>query len=471
MADKPPIHFGTSGWRGIIGEDFTFANVELAVAAIARHVRQQDRKTPALVVGYDTRFLSEEFACRSVSVLSEYGITSYLCEEATPTPTISYEIRRRGTDGGINFTASHNPAEYNGLKFSTADGAPALPEVTRRIESLARQPGRTRKGLPKSKARGTTHSIDPRAPYLEMLSQKVRLEEIRRAGLKVVFDPLYGTGRGYLDRLLREHGISVTTLHDYRDVLFGGHAPEPDEENLAEAKRALRENNAQVVLATDGDADRFGILDGDGTFVSPNHILGLLLDYLAETRGGRVGVARSVATTHLIDAVARHRNLVVHETPVGFKYISELIQADKIIIGGEESAGLSIHGHVPEKDGILACLLVAEMMASRGACLREQLEKLFATVGPYYPVRLNLRLDSATRERFQKQLRTEPERFDGKKVVEIKRLDGLKLILEDGSWVLLRPSGTEPVVRCYCEAHSQRELETLVKATERFILG
>lgn len=472
MLHKPPIHFGTSGWRGIIAEEFTFENVRLAVTAIARYVAAGNRKNPRLIVGHDTRFLSEEFARATVSLLSAYDIASYLCAEATPTPTIAYEIRRRQTDGGINFTASHNPPQYNGLKFSTPDGAPALPEVTRKIEALVAQLARSRK-RPRSAGRAPVREevIDPRPPYLEMLSEKVKLEEIRRAGLKVIYDPLYGAGRGYLDRLLREHGISVYTVHDHRDVLFGGHAPEPSAEFLADARQALREHDAHVVLSTDGDADRFGMLDRDGSFVSANHIVALLLDYLVESRGWKGGAARSVATTHLVDAVARYHNVPLHETPVGFKYIGELIKADKIIIGGEESAGLSIYRHVPEKDGILACLLTAEMIACRGASLRQQLEQLFAKVGPYYSVRINLHLEPAVQERFVKQLKKEPTRFNGKRVAQVNRLDGLKLILEDGSWVLMRLSGTEPVVRCYCEAPSQAEVDALVNATKHFIFG
>ncbi|MFQ5926371.1 MAG: phosphoglucomutase/phosphomannomutase family protein [Terriglobia bacterium] len=471
MLHKPPIQFGTSGWRGIMAEEFTFENVRLAVAAIARYVTSRNRKAPRLIVGYDTRFLSEEFARAAVGVLSAAGVTSYLCAEATPTPTIACEIRRRQTDGAINLTASHNPAEYNGLKFSTSDGAPALPAVTRKIETLVRQLARSRPRAGQQRTSARQEVIDARPPYLEVLSKKIKLEEIRRAGLKIVYDPLYGAGRGYLDGLLRAHSIAVCSVHDYRDVLFGGHPPEPSEEHLAEAKHALREQAAHVVLATDGDADRFGILDRDGSYVSPNHIVALLLDYLVASRDWQGGAARSVATTHLVDAVARYHNLPLHETPVGFKYIGELIKADKIIIGGEESAGLSIYQHVPEKDGILACLLTAEMIACRGASLREQLAALFRKVGPYYPVRINLRLEADVEQRFVRQLKRDPARFNGKKVAAINRLDGLKLILEDGSWVLMRKSGTEPVVRCYCEAHSEADRDALVDATKRFIFG
>jgi len=474
MALKP-IRFGTSGWRGIIAEDFTFERVRAAVAAIADHVRRRNPRNPALIIGYDTRFLSEEFAAEAVKVLSDHQIGSFLCQQATPTPTIAYEILRRQADGGINFTASHNPAEYNGLKFSTPDGAPALPEVTRQIERLAekrlgaaaRKPGRKRKGAPPPQ-----EEIDPRPDYLEALAAIVDVEAIKRAGLKIAFDPLYGTGAGVLDRFLADRGIEIHTLHSHRDVLFGGHPPEPAEEILTDLRQAIATTGSHVGLSTDGDADRFGIMDRDGRFISPNHVIALLLDYLVETRPDWPrGVARSVATTHLVDAVARHHGVEVHETPVGFKYIGELIKADKITIGGEESAGLSLYRHVPEKDGVLACLLVAEMVARRGASLGEQLDTLFQKVGPFYPVRVNLHLPEQARERAVARIRTDPKEFYGRRVTEVNRTDGLKLLFDDDAWVLMRLSGTEPVVRCYCESHSEKETAALVEAARKFVAG
>ncbi len=293
---------------------------------------------------------------------------------------------------------------------------------------------------------------------------------IQRAGLKIAFDALYGTSAGYLDRFLRDRGVGVHALHGQRDVLFGGHPPEPSDDRLGELRQLVQESGAALGLATDGDADRFGILDRTGSFISPNHIIALLLDYLLETRPvWPRGVARSVATTHLVDAVARHHNVRVYETPVGFKYIGELIKQNKITIGGEESAGLTIYGHVPEKDGILACLLVAEMVARRGASLGEQLQALFAKVGAYYPVRVNLHLSDEERARVAARIKKVPAKFNGRRVARVDRTDGLKLLFEDDSWVLLRLSGTEPVVRCYCEAHSQQETQALVEAAQKFI--
>ncbi len=468
-----PIHFGTSGWRAIIAEDFTVENVQRAVGGIARYVRSTEAAQPSIVVGYDSRFLSEKFASLAAEMLASYGIRCYLSRETVPTPAVAFEIRRRQASGGINFTASHNPAEYNGLKFSMANGAPALPEVTRRIEAEIAQPSPAE--LPETAA--PIENADLKTKYLEDLAQKVDLGRIRAAGLRVVCDPLFGAGRGYLAELLTQAGAKVETLHDWRDVLFGGHPPDPAEDHLQDLKRALTESGADLGLATDGDADRFGILDADGSFISPNHILALLLDYLAESRkwtaagNWRGGVAKSVATTHLIDAVARHHRIPVYETPVGFKYIGELIEADQVILGGEESAGMSIRHHVPEKDGILACLLTAEMVAHRKQSLAQQLQDLFRKVGSYFPGRWNVPLTEPLKLQFTARSRQEYSQFEGRRVAKSDRTDGLKLVFEDGSWVLFRLSGTEPVCRLYCEAPTQKGLEELAAAARRFLFG
>ena len=272
-------------------------------------------------------------------------------------------------------------------------------------------------------------------------------------------------------------GVQVVSIHNSRDALFGGHPPDPAEEHLQPLKQVVLEKGAHLGLATDGDADRFGILDADGAFISPNHILALLLDYLIESRqwtvngGWNGGVAKSVATTHLIDAVANYRQIPVFQTPVGFKYIGELIEQDKIIRGGEESAGMSIRHHVPEKDGILACLLTAEMVASRRAPLSQQIQELFRKVGSYYPGRWNVPLTESLKTRFTQRSQQEYSSFQGRRVVKTDRTDGLKLILEDGSWVLFRLSGTEPVCRLYCEAPTQKGLEELSAAARQYLFG
>jgi phosphoglucomutase len=463
-----PIHFGTSGWRGIIADDFTFPEVRRCVEAIAAHVLAS-RRRPALIVGYDRRFFSEEFARTAAQILRARGVRVLFCTEAAPTPAIAWETIRRKADGAINFTASHNPGEYNGLKFSGADGAPALPEVTREIEErAARLPARG----PSEAAGGDEgiETIDPRPAYLARLEEFVRFDRMREAGIGIVFDAMHGAGAGYLDRALAEHGIAALALQTGRDVLFGGRAPDPSEENLEELARAMRGRAAVVGLATDGDADRFGILDAGGSFVSPNHILALLFDYLVESRGWRLGAARSVATSHLIDAVARHRGLPLYQTPVGFKYIGRLIEEDKIALGGEESAGLSIRGHVPEKDGILAGLLVAEMIAVRRATLAEQLREVFRRVGAeFWPLRVNLPLSTEERTRLVERLAGDFPEFLGRRVAEADRTDGLKLIFEDRAWVLLRLSGTEPLVRLYTEAASSEAAKRLAEEAEQWI--
>jgi len=461
------IKFGTSGWRAIIADEFTFDNVELVTAAVAQYVRRGGRQGK-LIVGYDTRFQADRFAWQCAEWLSARGIQALYCRAPAPTPAIAYEIRRRQTDGAINFTASHNPGEYCGLKFSTPDGAPALPEITSEIERSIEQLQQQCLSSPEARPE-LVEKIDPTDEYLKMLSSKVDLAIIRQAGLKMTYDPLYGTGRSYLDRILLDAEIPVRTIHNHRDVLFGGHPPEPSEEVLAELKSDLSRDGSKLGLSTDGDADRFGILDQNGDFITPNQILALLLDYLIETRGWTGGAARSVATSHFVDAVAQAHGRKVYETPVGFKYIGELIQDDKIVIGGEESAGLTIKGHVPEKDGILACLLVAEMVARRSKSLGQQLEDLQRKVGFFFTSRLNWHLSPELKEKVKTRLENPPGRLGGKPVAQLNRLDGLKMIFEDQTWILLRPSGTEPVARCYVEAHSQEDLDRLVGVAREFV--
>ncbi|HVO60873.1 MAG TPA: phosphoglucomutase/phosphomannomutase family protein [Terriglobales bacterium] len=464
------IKFGISGWRAVVADEFTFANVRRALNGIARYVRSQKSSGARVIVGRDPRFLGETFCAMAAEILSAYGITPLVISEPAPTPTIAYAVMREKTDGAINFTASHNPPEYNGIKFSTPDGAPALPQVSKRIEAeiAALDAGGE---APKREGGVAPKSLDPKPAYLERLKEIVDVKAISKAGLRVVFDPLWGAARGYSDAVLRDAGVEAATVHDYRDVLFGGHAPEPDDHVLNALREKMRETNAGIGIATDGDADRFGIVDRDGTFFQPNYIIALLFDYLVESRGWKNGVGKSVATTNLINALARHHEVELHETPVGFNYIGELIKADKIAIGGEESAGLSIRYHTPEKDGVLAGLLCTEMVARRGKSLGEQLRELFAKVGSYYPRRENFRLTPDIKAKFTERLRSDPREFSGRKVSEVVRQDGLKLVLEDGSWICYRLSGTEAVVRVYAEARTEDGLEKLAAAAEKWIFA
>ncbi|MGO8796884.1 MAG: phosphoglucomutase/phosphomannomutase family protein [Candidatus Sulfotelmatobacter sp.] len=462
------IKFGTSGWRAVMAEEFTFANVQRAVGGIARYVAAQKPQGARVIVGRDPRFLGETFCAMAAEILSAHGITPVVVAEPAPTPAFAYAVTLTKADGVINFTASHNPPEYNGIKFSTPDGCPALPEVTKKIEA-AIQAGDAAPSPPTRHAGPASESLDVKPAYLKRLREIVDLEVIRKANLNVCVDPMWGAARGYSDELLRDAGVNVATVHDYRDVLFGGHAPEPDDHLLETLREKMRETSAHIGIATDGDADRFGIVDADGTFLQPNYVIALLFDYLVESRGWNNGVAKSVATTNMINAIAKARGVQLYETPVGFKYIGELIMQDKIAIGGEESAGLSIRHHVPEKDGLLAGLLCCEMVARRGKPLGEQLAALRNQVGSYFPRRENFRLTPEVKEKFTGKLKSDPQQFSGRSVSEVVRTDGLKLVLEDGSWVCYRLSGTEPVVRVYSEARNQQGLELLSQAAKEWI--
>ena len=388
------------------------------------------------------------------------------CTGTTPTPTISYAIRGQKAVGGINFTASHNPPEYQGIKFSTADGAPALPEVTTRIEAIIQAESKADDAVG-----GSVEQYDAGPGYLEDLKAKIRFDVIASAKGRYAYDPLWGTGRGYLDTALRDHGLDVETIHDWRDVTFGGQAPEPGEEHLDELREAVAKKGLTLGLATDGDGDRFGVIDSNGRFITPNELIALLTDYLAESREWQKGVARSVATSHLVDRVANDRGLKLYETPVGFKFIGELINKDEIILGGEESAGLSIRGHYPEKDGILACLLAAEAVAARGASLTEQLAELTKRLGTLFSGRIGVNLTPEVAGKLKEKLAEDPTEIAGRKIENVNRLDGVKFIFADKSWMLMRPSGTEPLVRIYAETEVKQDLEELLEQGRRYLLG
>ena len=461
------IRFGTSGWRAIIAEDFTCEKVRLVIRAIVGYLKEQNAGAgQTLIVGHDSRFMGEKFAEVAANILKDKGFRVLLCSHPTPTPTISFAVRHEKAAGAINFTASHNPPEYQGIKFSTADGAPALPEVTKKIEELIEN------ALEIADANGgSIEEYNPNPAYLDDLKTKIRFDVIAAAKGKYAYDPLWGTGRGYLDKALRDHGLEVETVHDWRDVTFGGRAPEPSSEHLDEIRELIKSKNLTLGLATDGDGDRFGVIDTNGKFIEPNQLIAVLTDYLAESRGWTEGAARSVATSHLIDRVAENRGLKLYETPVGFKYIGELINKDEIILGGEESAGLSIKGHLPEKDGILACLLAAEAVAARGKSLTEQLNELYERVGKLESGRIGVKLNDEIAGKLKDKLAQEPTEIEGRKIEKINRLDGVKFIFEDKSWLLMRPSGTEPMVRIYAESEDRKDLEVLLEQGRRYLLG
>ena len=473
LSATSPIKFGTSGWRGLIADDFTFANVRLAVTAIAEHAKAKTQQ-PAILVAYDTRFYSEEFSQLAVDILQQHGVRALLCETFTPTPAVACEIMRRKLDGAINFTASHNPAQYHGLKFSSSDAGPALPEVTKDIEARAAQIA-ARGGVPPLTHGGAKSSpsekVNLRESYLERLAELVRFDVLAKSKVKFVVDALHGCGAGYLDRILSDHGVKMQAMRTERDCLFDGTGPDVSEENLAPLSKAVIDSKATAGLATDGDADRFGIVDGGGKWIQPNLILALVYDYLVETRNWKLPAARSVATTQMIDAVAKSHGQTVYQTPVGFKYIGQLIREDKIAMGGEESAGLTIRGHIPEKDGILACLLVAEMIAARDASIGEQVKAMYKKLGrEFWPVRENLHLTDEQKANAVKKVAVDASTLVGRKVVSVDRTDGAKFVFADGSWMLLRLSGTEPLLRLYVEAESAAESAKLTKDATAWVL-
>ncbi len=472
------IKFGTSGWRGIIADEFTFDGVRIVTKAIGEHIISQGLEDKGVVIGYDTRFFSEDFAMESAKILASMGIRSYLSKRDVPTPVISFTVIHEGLAGGINFTASHNPYKYNGLKFSSSWGGPALPETTEDIEKRANailEKGEVIRGIPliEAKNKGLIIEKDLRSQYIRDLKKKVDLNLIKKARLKVGIDLLYGTGRGYLDEILEDSCAMLKSIHASRDVMFNNGAPEPSMENLRELGEIVRRSGCHIGLSVDGDADRFGIVDSDGTYINPNYILAILLDYLLKTREWKGGVARSVATTHLIDRVARKYGLEVYETGVGFKYIGDFLVKGKICFGGEESAGLTIKDHLPEKDGILACLLVAEMKAFyKKKTLKEIIRELMNDIGSVITKRINIHLTEENKDIVMKNIENSITELGGLRVKEsVRHKDGTKYIFEDMSWLLMRPSGTEPVVRVYLESDRLSKLKKMEEAIRDFLFS
>jgi phosphoglucomutase len=466
------IKFGTSGWRGIIARDFIFDNVRLATQGIAEYLNSQSslQNSKLVILGYDTRFLGREFSLAAAEVLAANGLTPLLCQRDAPTPVIAHTIRARKALGGINMTASHNPAEYQGLKFSTSNGAPATPDVTKQIEAnIARLQAEnwTFKGA----VIGTfdCKTFDPRPDYFKQLRKLVDFAAIKKAKLKVAVELMYGTGRGYLDTLLEDAGAKVTLFHAERDPLFGGHHPEPNAEGMAEVSKFVRSGKAQIGLGLDGDADRFGIVDKDGTWLTPNQVLALALYHLKKNRGWTGAVVRTVPTSHQVDAVAELLGVKVHETPVGFKYIGALMESEPIIVGGEESGGLSVKGHVPEKDGILACLLMAELIATEKKSLGRILKDLEKKTGEFHSDRINVSIPPDRKEALLAKLGAGLDSVGPFKVEKFITTDGFKFLLPNHEWVAFRASGTEPLIRCYIEAKSEAGLKKLRDACRKLL--
>ncbi len=456
------IKFGTDGWRAIIADDFTFSNVERVAYAVGLYVKENyhDRtgvRVP-LLIGYDTRFMADQFAERAAKVLMHMGVPVKVSSRDVPTPCIAWATQHEPTAGALQFTASHNPPEYCGIKYIPEYAGPATDDVTAKIVSHLKD---APENIPLS--REEVKHFDPQPPYLGAIAEFVDLKRIGNSGLKVGYDALYSTSRGYLDHILKQWGVSVKVLHDWRDPLFGGGMPEPKKKFLRDLMGTIRTDKLDVGLATDGDADRFAVIDEHGNYLSPNQLLCLLTRHMVKNRGQKGAIVRTVATTHLLDRLAEIYNLEIIETPVGFKFIGEEMRKGDILIGGEESGGMSVKGHIPEKDGILANLLVVEMMAYEAKPLSQIWDELQAEVGMKLEfLRADLQLTMRTQKGLMERLVSQPfESLGGEKIIRVSRADGLKLHFDNYTWLLIRPSGTEPLIRLYFEGTSTERVNKI----------
>ncbi|MCF8011495.1 MAG: phosphoglucomutase/phosphomannomutase family protein [Clostridiales bacterium] len=486
------VKFGTDGWRGIIADDFTFDNVRMVSGAISDYINAHDMGEHGVVVGYDNRFMSDKFADVVSDILVENSIPVYITESSTPTPVTAYGVKSRNASGAVMITASHNPPEYNGIKFIPEYAGPALPEITKEIEeNINKQQGGPEtisannmnyeaastlaektavEAATKSfindmhKEKAEKKKVNLFDDYSQHIRELVDVKAIKNAGLKLVVDPMYGCGAGYLERLLREAGVDVIEIECCRDPLFGGSLPEPSKEHLGDLRKWVTEEKAHMGLAMDGDADRFGIIDQDGSYVSANQFLPIIYYHLLKSRGITGPVTRTVATTHLLDRMAKRYGQEVFETPVGFKYIGENLRKKGCALGGEESGGLSIKGHIPEKDGVLAGLLAAEIIAVHQKNLDELTSELHEEFGPVYSKRVDIKTTPKEKEKILAEIRDfAPRELAGSEVTLRTSVDGVKLVLQDNSWVLIRPSGTEPVFRVYAEAKDESRVKELQK--------
>ncbi|MBB5022615.1 phosphoglucomutase/phosphomannomutase family protein [Desulfurispira natronophila] len=459
------ISFGTSGWRGHLAYDFTFQGVACVTKAIAEVVKKGPNVANGVVIGRDPRFLTEKFARDAARILAAEGVAAHLIERDIPTPVISHAIIHNQLAGGINFTASHNPSDYSGMKYSMPSGGPALPQVTQEIARIANellvndwQPEFSDKYL----------IMDPLEDYYQAIERIVDFQLL--APYKYALNPVYGTARDVLDELLRRNQVSYDIVNDFRDPYFGGYPPEPAKENIQDFIDFIQPTHA-LGLMCDGDGDRFGILENTGEVLNPNDVATVLAWYLIGEKKMPGGTARSVATTHMLDKVARYFGRELYETPVGFKWLGELISNDKIAIGAEESAGLSVYGHVPEKDGILAVLLVAEAVAFYKKSFSEILQDIRNAVGTLICQRINLSLDGLDMTAIRSALDQDVQELGDVPVQSINRTEGVKFIVDSERWILVRLSGTEPVARVYAEAPSEAEVQRLLDVGKKYLLS
>lgn len=464
------IKFGTDGWRGVIADTFTFTNVSIASQAIGKFIlNTTSNKDFPVLIGHDTRFLADKFAKTCALELINLGLNVKLSKSAIPTPVIAFTAAKLKSNGAIQFTASHNPPEYCGLKYITNYGGPAPQETTDEITKLIRTHKFPSKKNLSSKIEIST--FDPKEDYVSHLKNLIDFEQIKNAGLKIVYDPIFGAGNNYLDYILKIAGCNTTTIHNKKDSLFGGLLPEPREEYLKDLKENVKHLNANIGLATDGDADRLGAIDKDGMFFSPNKIASMLLRHLVKNKKLKGAVVRTLSTTHLIDYLAKSYGLEVIETQVGFKWICEEMRKKDVLIGIEESGGISILNHIPDKDAILAGLLLTEMLAFE----KKSLSEIFSdTIKDAKWFCINDKLDLHINDKqknflISKLQLKEIKQIGGLNVKSVNTIEGAKYLLKDGSWFLARASGTEPIARVYFEATSDKILEAMKSTVQKFI--
>jgi phosphomannomutase len=489
------IRFGTSGWRGIVSDEFTFSNVRKVAHAAAGAVKESPdvghnsddyrqslagtapSRVPTVVIGYDTRFLSEEFAREVAAVMANDGVRTLFSATDLPTPAAAWAVLSNKAVGGVMITASNSPANYNGFKWMPYWGGTASPAITDDLERRVELMGDHQvKAMTEERAtkEAWTETMDFRKSYFDQLESLLDVKLIKKAKLKVGVDVMNGAGRRYLRSFLEERlGVEVTALNEGRDVLFGGHSPEPTEESLTALAEIVKKGKLDLGLATDGDADRFGILDKGGVYIPANDVIALAYEHLATNRGQKGKAARSVMTSHFVDAVAKSHGSETRETAVGFKYLGELLRTGQFLLGGEESGGLSIRGHVPEKDGLLACLLMLELTAVEKKGLVDVRARLSKKVGEFHNDRINVRMERLRQIiELQDRLKAKPPlELAGASVWRVDQTDGFKFILRDGAWLGLRSSGTEPIFRVYAEAHTSKRLQEMLEAGKKLIQG
>ncbi len=459
------IHFGTDGWRAVIGEEFTFENVRLVAQAIADYLLEANGASDApIAIGFDTRFLSDRFAIAVSEVLAGNGLHVILSRADCPTPVVAYAVRALGAQAGMMITASHNPPRYSGIKLKSANGASAPTTETKRVEEKLQKVG-TPKILAYEDAikAGLIARTNFFPLYFKHIQTLVNVPTISQGQWRVVTDPMYGAGRGYLRSILTAAGCEVLEIRGEMNPGFGGIHPEPIEKYLFALMAAVRDHHSDIGLATDGDADRIGAVDDAGNFIDPHFIFALTLRYLLKERNMRGAVVKTISTTQMINLLAKKYDLPLYETPVGFNHIADLMQEHDVLMGGEESGGITIRGHVPMGDGILMGLLLMEMMSYYGKGLRELVAEMREELGAFYYARRDLRTKPFSKSELVKRLKNDaPAEMAGLELVSINDRDGVKYLFGDDSWLLIRPSGTEPVLRVYSEARSPELVEELL---------